>query len=278
MPELPEVEHGARTLSAATAGRTIESVRLLHPVYVRMLPAAGVARIVGRTVTGVTRRGKYQLIALDDGGVLSVHFGMTGEWMIGRRDDPEDRFARLVLDFSDGTRATLSDSRALGRIHFYPLGSPLMPELGPEPLGPAFSPESLGVALRHRRGLIKPALLDQRVVAGLGNIYAAEALWLARISPRAVAASLSSERRTRLVRSIRQVLRHAPAARYYNAAASSGKRRDADSGALAARDDRARGWRVYDREGKACKRCGARITRITQAGRSTYYCPHCQRR
>jgi formamidopyrimidine-DNA glycosylase len=252
-------------LRAASVGRAIAGVRLLHPVYTRMLPATDVERIEGRTVTAVTRRGKYQLAALDDGSVLSVHFGMTGEWVIGRREDSEDRFARLVLDLADGTRATLSDARALGRLHLYRTGDQLLPELGPEPLSGEFSPDRLGEALRRRRGPIKPALLDQRIVAGLGNIYAAEALWLARISPRAVASSLSPARRTRLVRAIRDVLERAPAARYR------------DSPADLERGGGGRGWRVYDREGKACRRCRARIARITQAGRSTYFCPRCQR-
>ncbi len=272
MPELPEVEYAARTLQAAVVGRTIADVQLLHAVFQRMVSAGDIGRIVGRTITGVTRRAKYQLIMLDDGSVFSVHFGMTGEWAIGRRDDPADRFARLVLDFTDGTRVTLSDARVLGRLRLYPPGSRLLPELGPEPLGDAFSAEALGTALRRRHGPIKPVLLDQRIVAGLGNIYAAEALWLAKISPRAVASSLSAERRTRLVRAIRSVLERAPAARYYNSAGGEGEDSPGERG------DRARKWRVYDREGQACSRCGARIARITQGGRSTYYCRRCQRR
>ena len=176
---------------------------------------------------------------------------------------------------------TLSNARVLGHLNLYPTGARILPGLGPEPLGPAFSPAGLGDALRRRRGPIKPALLDQRIVAGLGNIYAGEALWLARIIPRAVAASLSAERRARLVRAIRSVLERAPVARYYNASDHAGSRADNATTSVRVageRRERAHEWRVYDREGKACRRCGARISRITQAGRSTYYCPHCQRR
>jgi formamidopyrimidine-DNA glycosylase len=259
MPELPEVEKGARMLRAASAGRRIAVVRVLHPVYARSLPAADVDRLTGRTIVDVTRRGKHQLATLDDGSVLEIHFGMTGEWIVGSASDPVDRFARVILDFIDGSRITLADSRALGAARLHQPGADVLPDLGPEPLSPSFSADSLGDVLRRRRGPIKVALLDQGVVAGLGNIYAAEALWLARISPRARASSLSAARRTRLVRAIRDVLRRAPAARYTD------------------RENGAQHWRVYDRAGKPCRRCGTRIARIIQGARSTYYCPKCQR-
>jgi formamidopyrimidine-DNA glycosylase len=258
MPELPEVELGAQTLRAASAGRTITAVRVLHPVFTRALPTRDADRLVGHRVTDVTRRGKHQLATLDDGSVLEVHFGMTGEWIVDAVHDPIDRFARVILEFDDGTRITLADSRALGVTRLHQPGTTVLPGLGPEPLSADFTADGLGESLRRRRGPIKVALLDQRVVAGLGNIYAAEALWLARISPRARASSLGPIRRTRLVRAIRDVLRRAPAARY---------------------TDRERGahqWRVYDREGKPCRRCGTRIARFVQAARSTYSCPGCQ--
>jgi formamidopyrimidine-DNA glycosylase len=259
MPELPEVEKGARMLRAASAGRAIAAVRVLHFVYQRSLPAADAARLTDRTIVDVTRRGKHQLATLDDGAVLEFHFGMTGEWIVGRTSEPVDRFARVVFEFTDGSRITLSDSRALGVARLHPPGTDVLPGLGPEPLSPSFTAAGLGDALRRRRGPIKVALLDQGVVAGLGNIYAAEALWLARISPRARASSVSAVRRTRLVRAIRDVLRRAPAARYT----------DRESGAHQ--------WRVYDRAGKPCRRCGTRIARIVQGARSTFFCPKCQK-
>lgn len=258
MPELPEVEHGARILRTATVDHTIASVRVGHRVFERMLSRDTLARLAGRRVTAVARRGKHQLATLDDGSVLDFHFGMTGEWVIGRTDDAPDRFPRLVIDLTDGTRVTLSDSRVLGAARLHPPGALALEALGPEPLEDGFTAEGLGGALRTRRGPIKAALLDQRVVAGLGNIYAAEALWLARINPKARASSLGLERRERLVRAIQTVLRRAPVARYTEWT------------------DRATQWRVYDREGQRCRRCGKRIARITQAGRSTYYCRGCQ--
>ena len=129
-----------------------------------------------------------------------------------------------------------------------------IPSSVPSRSDPAFNADTLGVALARRSGAIKPALLDQKMVAGIGNIYSSEALWLAKISPKAKAASLSAHRRERLVQAIREVLSDAPAGRYQDEKETSR-------------------WNVYDREGEKCPRCGATIRRIVQAGRSTYYCP-----
>lgn len=258
MPELPEVESAARRLDAAARGRRIERARVLHPALERRMPAADLRALEGRIIERVERRGKHQIITLDDGAALVVHFRMNGDWEIGRVDELEPRFTRAVLELGDGTRIALVDSRALATLALHERGRAL-PALGPEPLDEGFTAAVLRAALATRRSAIKLALLDQRVVAGLGNIYAAEALWLARVSPRASARTLSAARAERLVRAIRQVLRRAPAGRY--------------------RDER-RGprWRVYDREGEPCTRCGAPIRRIVQGGRSTYYCPRCQAR
>lgn len=258
MPELPEVERAARVLEAAVRGKAIRDLRVLHPSLARRLPAQRVAELRGRTIERVERRGKHQLLHLEGGVMLHAHFRMTGDWAVGRTDEPEERFTRAVLDLSDDTRVSLVDSRALATLTVHLPGEASLPQLGPEPFSAMFSAEWLRDVLQRRRGAIKPALLDQRVVAGLGNIYTAEALWLARISPRAMAARLGPERRERLVRAIRRVLDRAPAARY-------------------ADDDRAARWRVYDREGKPCRRCGAPIARIVQGGRSTYFCRRCQR-
>ena len=259
MPELPEIAAAAAQLSAAIRGKTLARVAMLHPSFARRLPAAAAASLAGRTVAGVETRGKHQLIRLDDGRVLAAHFRLDGEWEVARAGDPLPRFARAVLETTDGTRVTLVDSRALATLALADRAESLLPRLGPEPTSAGFTPDALGAALARRRGAIKPALLDQRVVAGLGNIYAAEALWLARISPFAAAASLGAARRARLVRAIRDVLRRAPQGRYWM-------------------DDRVTNWRVYDREGARCRRCGGRIRRRAQAGRSTFYCPECQRR
>jgi formamidopyrimidine-DNA glycosylase len=260
VPELPEVERAAQMLREAAVGHTITAVRVLHPAYARALPPDDADRIVGSTVTDVTRRGKYQIVLLDSGAALEVHFRMTGEWLVRRSTDSLPPFARLVLDLDGGTRVVLADARALGTARLHLPGTPALPLLGPDPLTPDFTATHLRAMLSRRRGPIKPALLDQRLVAGIGNIYAVEALWLARISPRVRAASLGSVRLERLVQAIRTVLDRAPAARY------------------AERTNRQHVWRVYDRAGHRCRRCGSHIRRITQAGRSTYFCPFCQRR
>lgn len=257
MPELPEVEAARRALARVAEGQTIARLRLLHPSLARRVSPARRRLLAGRVIERVERRGKHQLLHLDDGRTLAIHFRMNGDWDIGAVSDPEPRFARATLELVNGARIALVDSRALSTVELHDAGEG-EPELGPEPSDPAFNADTMGVALARRRGAIKPALLDQRMVAGLGNIYAAEALWLAKISPRARAASLSAHRRERLVVAIREVLANAPAGRY-------------QAERVASR------WNVYDREGEKCPRCGATIKRIVQAGRSTYYCPVDQR-
>jgi len=261
MPELPEVELATRVLRDATVGRTIRAVHRWHPALVRTLPDDDAARLVGRRVRAVERRGKHQLLLLDDGATLHAHFRMNGDWHVAPIAEERPRHARAALDLDDDTRVTLVDSRALATLALHPAGASPLPALGPEPTDPAFGTATLQAALRTRRGPIKPVLLDQRVVAGLGNIYAAEALWRARISPRAAASSLSPPRVARLADAMRDVLTEA--------VASPGRYRTGESTVP---------LHVYDREGEPCDRCGTRVRRIVQAGRSTYFCPHCQAR
>jgi formamidopyrimidine-DNA glycosylase len=258
MPELPEVERAARLLRAATVGRRITGVRVLHPSLRAKLPPADQRRLTGRTVRDVVRRGKHQVIDLDDGTALVAHFRMTGDWAVGRVDDDAAPYARAEFDLDDGTRVTLADSRALATLVRTDDPATVLPPLGPEPDDPSLTPASLAASLARRRGAIKPALLDQRVIAGVGNIYAAEALWRARIDPRAAAHSLGPALLARLLTAIRAVLRAAPAARYQSEAATAR-------------------WNVYDREGLTCRRCGGTVRRIVQGGRSTFYCPKCQK-
>ncbi len=263
MPELPEVEAAAGLLRQAALGRTIGAVEPLHPALARSLPPAACQGLVGRTIAAVDRRAKIQLVTFDDGQVLEVHFRMTGDWAFGVETDPVPATERLRIRCADGTRVSLIDARALAVLRLHPPGQLHLPPLGPEPLTEAFTVEAFREALATRRGPIKPVLLDQRVVAGVGNIYAAEALWLARIHPARVAAALSRPRLLALRDAIREVLATAPAGRYY----AQGETRAAD-------DDH---WRVYGRDGEPCARCARMIRRITQAGRSTYYCTNCQR-
>jgi len=256
MPELPEVESAVRRLRSAAVGKTIARVELLHPSLKRGVSAAKLRLLRGARVRAVERRGKHQLFLLDDGRVIHAHFRMTGDWIVDAVDDDLPRFARALIAFDDGSRIVLDDPRALSTMDLHPAGVELSLGLGPEPDDSALTVDYLQGALAKRRGPIKPALLDQRLIAGLGNIYAAESLWHAKISPRAPAASLTKKQLGALLAAIRKVIDRATGARYT--------------------DDSVSRLAVYDREGKPCRRCRTPIERIVQAGRSTYFCPKCQ--
>lgn len=256
MPELPEVESAVRRLRRASVGKTLARVELIHPALKRRITPARLRTLKGARVTAVERRGKHQLFTLEDGRVLHAHFRMNGDWEMGRVGDPLPRFARAALEFTDGSRVVLDDSRALSSIELHPANAPPELGLGPEADDKSLTPAALQKMFSKKRGPIKPVLLDQRVLAGLGNIYAAESLWHSRIAPTAPASSLSLKQVTKLLASIRQVIKKATGARYTDSSVS--------------------GLAVYDREGKPCRRCKTPIERITQAGRSTYFCPFCQ--
>jgi formamidopyrimidine-DNA glycosylase len=260
MPELPEVEEAMQRLRGAVEGKTIAKARALHPAILRQFPDATARRLRQRRITRVERRGKHQLMHLDNGSVLHAHFRMNGDWLITTISDEIDRFTRAVIELGDGTRIELNDRRALSALSLHPKGENPLPSLGMEANDPALDAQYLKTALKSKRGPIKPALMDQKVLAGLGNIYAAESLWRAKISPKAIASSISKARLEKLVEAIHEVLEaeNRPPGRYTE---TEGRERFA----------------VYDREGDPCSRCGTKIRRIPQAGRSTYYCPHCQR-
>jgi len=260
MPELPEVERAARRLSLAALGNTIASVRAIHPALKRKLSMSQSRAAKGKRIERIERRGKHQLLHLDSGDTLVVHFRMNGDWEIGTTSDALERFARAVIELTDGTRISLVDRRALSSITLDKKGVSSLPKLGREASDPSLDAAYLSAALQRKKIAIKPALMDQSVVAGLGNIYAAEALWEAKMDPRNPAAKVSRAKLETIVGAIKLVL-------------SPGKR-------LPGRytDKRGAGrFAVYDREGKKCRRCGGTIERIVQAGRSTYFCPSCQR-
>jgi formamidopyrimidine-DNA glycosylase len=250
MPELPEVEAAVRLLRAATEGRTIVRARLMHPSLRARVGPARVRSLVGARIHHVERRGKHQLLHLVDGRAVHAHFRMTGDWVVDRGAASPPRFARAVVELDDGARVWLVDPRALSTLDVRDAAAPLELGLGPDAIDPALRPRDLARSLARRRGAIKPALLDQSLIAGIGNIYAAEALWRARVPPHAAAASVTISEVTRLLRAIRSTMRRA-----------------LDGGIHFA---------VYGREGLPCRRCGAAVARIVQAGRSTYFCPSCQ--
>lgn len=258
MPELPEVEHAVRRLRAILDGRTILAAEAHHPSQRRHLDDTTTRLLAGRRVVAVERVGKHQLLHLDDEAVLHVHFRMAGDWEHVAAGEPLPRHARVSLRLDDGSVVALVDPRALCTVvRLADRGA--LPVLGPEPHDPRCTPAWLRAAFARRRSAVKPALLDQRVVAGVGNIYASEALWHARISPDAPASALDLRRLGRLVDGMREALDRAllEPGRY---AEDEGERLE-----------------VYGREGEPCRRCGRPIRRAVQAGRSTYWCPRCQR-
>ncbi len=260
MPELPEVERAARLIRRAALGKTIQAVKAIHPALKRRFKAAQSRAARGKRIDKVERRGKHQLLHLDSGDTLVVHFRMNGDWGVGRAGEPLDRFARAAIELTDGTRISLVDRRALSSITLDKSGESSLPRLGREANDPTLDADYLIDVLRRKKVAIKPALMDQGVIAGLGNIYAAEALWEAKIDPRCPSAGVTLARLEKLVGAIRLVL-------------SPKKRRPGRY-----TDKRGTGrFAVYDREGKECRRGDGTIERIVQAGRSTYFCPKCQR-
>jgi len=260
MPELLEVEEAMQRLRSAVEGKTIARAKALHPAILRQFPDSSARRLRQRRIIRIERRGKHQLLHLDSGATVHAHFRMNGDWLLTTIDTPVDRFTRAMIELTDGTRIELNDSRALSAISLHAKGVNPLPALGMEANDPALDAAYLKTALKARRGPIKPALMDQKLIAGLGNIYAAESLWRAKISPRAVSSSLSKARLERLATAIHEVLEaeNRPPGRYTD---TEGRER----------------FVVYDREGLPCSRCGTLIKRIPQAGRSTYFCPKCQK-
>jgi formamidopyrimidine-DNA glycosylase len=260
MPELPEVERAARALSRAALGKTIAVVRAIHPSMKRKLPPAVARRAKGKRIDRIERRGKHQLLHLDSGDTIVVHFRMNGDWEIGSVNDSLDRFARGVIELTDGTRISLVDRRALSSITLDREGASSLPRLGREASDPALDADYFVDVLKKRTKIaIKPALMDQAVLAGLGNIYAAEALWEAEMDPRRAANKVTRAQLEKLVAAIRLVL-------------SPKKRRP---GRYTETRNTGR-FAVYDRAGEICRRCGGTIERIVQGGRSTYFCGSCQ--
>jgi formamidopyrimidine-DNA glycosylase len=292
MPELPEVETVCRGLAASLVGRRIVRVDQRRPDLRWPLPERFAARLAGRRVRSVDRRGKYILVRLEDGLVWMVHLGMSGRFVVSAPGAPAARATaaqagggegwaidethdHVVALLDDGRRVRFNDARRFGMMDLVPEASlathPLIAALGPEPLDGDFDAAVLDAALAGRRSSIKAVLLDQQVVAGLGNIYVCESLFHAGISPRRRAYTIPGRRSARLVAAIRRVLTEAIAA-----GGSSLRDYVQASGELGYFQHR---FAVYDREGEPCPGCdcGRGVTRIVQSGRSTFYCARRQR-
>jgi formamidopyrimidine-DNA glycosylase len=271
MPELPEVETVVRGLAAVLEGRRIASIELRRPDLRRPFPPDLRQRLTGARVTGLGRRAKYGLIETDRGDTLIFHLGMSGSWRV----DPEaiGLHDHVLIETDEGRRLSLNDPRRFGSIDLAPTDQleRIAPFslMGPEPLGDAFTGASLQKALAGRQAPIKAMLLDQRIVAGLGNIYVCEALHLARIAPGRAAGRISRPRLDRLAAAVKAVLRDA-----IEAGGSTLRDYVQPSGELGYFSAQ---WRVYGREGRPCPDCGSPIRRRTDSGRSTFYCASCQR-
>ncbi len=279
MPELPEVETVRRGLQPHLEGHVIARAEARRPDLRWPLPPDLVQVLTGARVSGLRRRSKYILADLEDRGSLLLHLGMSGRMLIEAETqgdfhrDPAilPRHDHVVFWTEAGTRITFNDARRFGMVDLVAPGAehPLLAHLGPEPLGADFTPEGLARAFAGRRMPVKAALLDQRIVAGLGNIYVSEALFRAGIDPRRLAGQVGATEIAALVGHIRMVLEEA-----IIAGGSSLRDHRQATGELGYFQH---SFRVYDRAGAPCPNgCGGVIERIVQSGRSSYFCPVCQ--
>ena len=276
MPELPEVEHVVRGLRRAVLGRRLLAVELKLPrLLASPSPATFKRKLRGPRIQAINRRGKYILFELDSGDVLLVHLRMTGKFLCIKQDEPLPPYPHVIFYLDDDRRLVFSDMRQFGRMRLLPANKlPALPQieaLAPEPLTEDFSHDYFLDTLSKSRRSLKQLLLDQTKILGLGNIYASEALFLARISPLKSAHTLSKPRALKLHQAIRDILDEAIAAGSTLKIDLS----DAEGSYIGTSE---RFWRVYERAGEPCVNCGTKIRRIVQGGRSTYYCPKCQRR
>jgi len=293
MPELPEVETVRRGLAPVMEGARFTKVELRRPDLRRPLPTDFIKRLEGKTVTGLGRRAKYLLADLSSGEVLIMHLGMSGSFRVteAKREKKPGKFHHprsgakahdhVVFHMSSGATVTFNDPRRFGLMLLARRKElaehPLMKGIGPEPLGNEFDAAMLAKACANRKTSLKAAVSDQKVVAGLGNIYVCEALHRARLSPKRSASTLAkengtpTERAQRLAEAIKAVLHDA--IRAGGSSLRDHRRTDGELG------DFQHNFRVYDRAGKPCPTpgCGGTIRRIVQAGRSTYFCPVCQK-
>ena len=275
MPELPEVETVRRGLALKMTGRRIVRAELRRPDLRRPFPPNLAEQLAGAKIRALGRRGKYLLMKFDGDGVLLLHLGMSGRITAGEASASGARHDHVMLTLDDGTVVTFNDPRRFGLLDYLRRSEvvrhPLLAPLGPEPLGPDFTAAYLAHKLTGKTASIKSALLDQRIVAGLGNIYVCEALYRARLSPRRLAGSVGRGRAERLVAAIRAVLEEA-----IEAGGSSLRDYVQANGELGYFQHR---WAVYGHEGEPCPGCNCAegVRRIVQSGRSTFFCARRQR-
>jgi formamidopyrimidine-DNA glycosylase len=283
MPELPEVETVRRGLQPVMEGQVIVSAQVNRPDLRWPFPTDMAKRLTGKRVLALRRRSKYILADLDSGETLLIHLGMSGRMLISGAQIGEFHYAHpapakhdhVVLDMQGGARVTFNDARRFGAMDLLPTATwethPLLASIGPEPLGNGFNESYLVAQLTGRGTPIKSALLDQHIVAGLGNIYVCETLYRARIAPQTKAGQLPTAKMRGLVAIIRQVLTEAIEAG--GSSLRDYRQADGELGYFQ------HSFQVYGREGQPCQTpgCISQIARIVQSGRSSFYCPTCQR-
>jgi formamidopyrimidine-DNA glycosylase len=289
MPELPEVETVRLGLQPAMEGARVEKVEVRHRGLRWPIAKDFEKRLQGKTVEGLGRRAKYLLADLSSGDVLIMHLGMSGSFRVGKDGGAPGKYYHersangahdhVVFHMSNGATVTFNDPRRFGSMKLVPRvkleNEPLLRALGPEPLGNEFDAAMLAKTCARKKTSLKAALSDQRVVAGLGNIYVCEALFRARLSPKRAASTIAdrhgrpNERAEKLVEAIKAVLMDA-----IEAGGSSLRDHRRADGSLG---DFQHNFRVYDREGETCPHCKGKVKRIVQGGRSTFYCPSCQK-
>lgn len=274
MPELPEVETIKNDLVRLVVGRRIERVEVLDRLIVRYpdIPTF-VRRIQGGEILSVTRRAKYLLLALSSGYILSVQLMVTGQLLLVEPTQPRRKGLRVIFDLDDGLQLRLVDSSFLARVGAVTEGELVsefhLDALGPEAIAPDLTLEQFRERLRGRRGMIKPLLLDQRLVAGLGNIYADEVLFDTRISPRRPVQDLSDEEIARLYESMRRILNASIARR----GTTTRSYRDV----LGRKGDYQSSLKVHARAGEPCLSCEGTVQYEMIGGRGAYFCPACQK-
>ena len=270
MPELPEVETFVRALRPPLVGRAIAGLRNDWPRHIAQpAPDELAARIAGRRIEAIDRRGKYLVFTLSDDETLVIHLKMSGHLSVVPGDAPPDPYAHTVFLLDDGRELRFRDPRKFGRVYLLRDPDGVLGPLGPEPLADNFSAEALAAALAGRRRVLKPLLLDQTFIAGIGNIYADEALFDAGLLPTRHSHTLTPDEVAALHAAIRKVL--ALGIEREGASISTYVKADGEKG------DMQNAVAVFRRTGQSCYVCGGPIERIVLGGRSTHYCPNCQR-
>jgi len=271
MPELPEVETIARGLQPDLEGRIILAAKVYwHRTVATSTVDTFKQRIAGQRVAAVGRRGKYITIRLSRDDWLLIHLKMTGHLQVMPGGTSPDKHVRALFFLDDGRQLVFHDPRKLGRLHLTSEPETIVGDLGPEPLADDFTLEAFAALLRRRRGRLKPLLLNQRFIAGMGNIYADEALFAARLHPQRTADTLDDDEIAALYHAIRRVLRQGIENRGTTLSDRSYRDAEGEEGSNQAQ------LRVYGRTGQPCVRCGTPVQRIVLSGRSAHFCPRCQ--